>query len=590
MGNFADRLINLAELLGVDDLSEVPARDLSAEFRVAIRTLQELAPQGGGVIYLKPGRWHVGGASIVSIPSNITLQLAPGAVIVPLIPTYGFFVADGLPRPSLEVCGGFECSGGWCLSTAATEATIDDKHRVGKVGWISFPSMVLDTIRPEWWGVNAQGVPRSPGIDLSAMLSAIRAALVRWTWKEIEEAGTSLVVAAPPVPIEISSPVWLNRSLSLPAGTWDFVREDGSSVVVTNEDHGVIFLGRLGSSANIVADRFDSGQFHGSAILDIATGGRFEFLRLRIQAGRDVGRFVSVKHRAGSASVVSFQGCVFDGTADVLVDVSADGSPSSFRPRTVFDDCIWQCRGVDAETALRVSGTYHDVLVRRGSFKGDAAKFIEFSGGELRVDETDFENEGYPARWFETDRTERPPVPERGVDVAVGWQLGAPGVLFLLGCSSSSAQFLSRFRGNSGGQPDACVATVIGLFSRPRLAVPPRTVVQLPSGATGPVGVDLVPRASFPELPSSIFWSTSEGARSVLRILGGRLCGESSPYAQSFVAVDRTGDQEIFDAWLMPTGSRYVLWRTGGGAWRVGGLVYIRSIGYRLSWANPTFI
>ena len=168
MTDVGDRFINVArEQLGIlDDTAPIPPADRSTALRIAIALLMVKSPPGG-TVYLRPGRWLFGGNQTVIIPPEVTLMVAPGALIVPLNRPErlgGAEVDEIVQRPSLEIHGAIEASDGMFISTRAYERYQAELTRpppitpvptpvaVVDVGWVSFPTRAIETLYPEWWG------------------------------------------------------------------------------------------------------------------------------------------------------------------------------------------------------------------------------------------------------------------------------------------------------------------------------------------------------------------------------------------------------------------------------------------------------
>ncbi|MEZ4408972.1 MAG: hypothetical protein R3A52_21245 [Polyangiales bacterium] len=578
MADFGDRFVNLAHRIGISDEAPLPVEDLSVPFLEAVDHLLGLVPQGGGTIYLRPGRWRLGGAVLVSVPPTITLMVAPGALIVPLPPEGRFARSDVVHRPSVQILGGLEAPTSMFLSTSVYEGffvSVDDPAgAVPDAGWVSLPTAAVTAVYPDWWGGGRFPGIKGAMVDHASCEAALRGALFRWEWTET---GGDRAPSSPLV-IEVRSRLRLSEPLRLGERTWSFDGDSGSTPQ-TFSMSGLLLRGRRRDEPSLsgLATRSGRGRF----LLEFTAPKGLRIEDLHLDTGTNFSGVVDIDLGEGNGErELTFSGCTFSGACDNLVAVRAataptvpptEGSPSSGASDVAFSACVWRPSPIEARpgVGLRVAAPYRTVTVRDANLVGEARRMIQFDGGSLRVDVCSFHNAAVPGEWYATDPKLRPPVPESGVDIDVSWLLAPPGRLWASACNSASLQFLARERLYrptkiflSGLAP--CNAVITALQHR----------MDAPAVAPTP--------PSRPTFPASIFWTTSLDATSTLTFLAGRLDpGPTNNPFRGRVAVDELGQQSIYDAWLLPAGTRYSVWRYGT-------LVRVYSLGYRVIWGDVT--
>ncbi|MBI5513945.1 MAG: hypothetical protein HY909_09265 [Deltaproteobacteria bacterium] len=384
------------------------ATDGAEALRAALAVLADGGPPRG-TIYLEPGRWTL--RSSVVVPEQVTLWLAPGAVLQP---------AEGV---ELRLEGALRAppSRIFALRPETRDAFFG---RAPAPGTVSFGGRRPRVFRPEWWGVGLRTeAPEDAWGDADALEACILAAL-----------GATEAGVAPPE-VYLGGRYDLQRTVRLSRRT--------------GQASGLRLRGNRGSSAVTTVSWKGDG---GSATAMLEVDGRLEVALedLVLDARRTVGACVRVRRRveaegAPAARSLTIRRCALLGATANALDLDApEGVPGAFSG-VVVEGCVispalpraplGKAAGVAVGAAVRVSAAWGGPVALTGShFTGPAASLLDLGGAQVSVLGCGFFNSSSLDR-----SSERP----RGVDVLHrATSLLASASLSLTHCESYSPCFL----------------------------------------------------------------------------------------------------------------------------------------------------
>lgn len=509
--------------------------DLGDLLAAALDVLRAGRDTPRGTIYLRAGRWRFGAYNTADIPPGVTLMMGEGARIVPLMPApfqdevqVGRAPEVDIVRPpSLQIRGPLVAPAGPIFSTLALdEAEFAGPESVGRVALLRAD---LDVIDPAWWGAGSVSGEHADEVDTTALQAALQAATLRFRWDD----DSRIIEPLSPPRVVLTRPIRLTRTIVLDGMPRAAVGRDRRSVTVRPTTQGLVLQGSRRGVADLTPSPNRASGFERLILLQQPAGLLLDALRLDSE---ELDACVGCEATAPERPLeVELRDCVFEGRGARLVEVTMTTTVGLVRTQPhalLFDGCAWRPGDVSSAGmhALSVSFPEGRVVVRDGHFAGDAARMVSLWAGALRLDHCRFDNTRTPGA--SADAAQPQP---GGVDVEIMPTLRAPAQLTLLGCCSSSWQVLASAPSSTAGTAASRAATVTALFHQ--------------HGSARAEVLD----------PPTMLWRGASMPRARLTLVGGRIVPPANAAARFAGRVLLgTGSDGVYDAWLGPTGPRYV--------------------------------